>query len=248
MHYSSEIPQRINLRLSEHLINAGIDFFWLLNRGYNRRSALDAVTARWGLSRVERLALYRTVFDLVTSFARRGKLRECREGMLAVDGFNVLSTIQSALLGDTLLLASDGFVRDLAATIRKVRVNPLLYTSLHILLMYVCRVVQPKELVIVFDSQVSRSGEFALLAEKLLKRLGLKGTALADARADSYLIQLRGEYVIATSDSVLIDRVDVVDDLGGRVASLIARERVIELGEAILSGVRKVAKDLAERV
>lgn len=248
MCYLSEILRRINLKLSDQLINAGIDFFWLLERGYNRKSALDAVTARWGLNKVERLALYRTVFDLATSSARRRKLRECREEMLAVDGFNVLSTVQSALLGDTLLLASDGFVRDLAATIRKVRVNSLLCISLYILLMYVRRVVQPKELIIVFDSQVSRSGEFALLVAKLLKRLGLEGTALADARADNYLIQLRKEYVIATSDSVLIDRVDAVDDLGGRVASLIAKERVIDLGEAILSGVRKVAKDLAERV
>lgn len=248
MYYLSEIPRQINLKLSDHLVNAGIDFFWLLERGYNRKLALDAVTARWGLSRVERLALYRTVFDLATSFARRRKLRECRGEMLAVDGFNVLSTVQSALLGDTLLLASDGFVRDLAATIRKVRVNSLLWTSLYILLMYVRRVVQPEELVIVFDSQVSRSGEFALLVAKLLKRLGLEGTALADARADNYLTQLHKEYIIATSDSVLIDRVDAVDDLGGRVASLIAKERVIELGEAILSGVRKVAKDLTERV
>lgn len=248
MHYSDENFSRINLRFSSDLVNAGVDFFWLLERGYNRKMALDTVTARWHLSRVERVALYRTVFDSTTSLMRRRKLKKCKGDMLAVDGFNVLSTVQSALIGDTLLLASDGFVRDLAANIRKVRVSPLLYTSLCVLLMYVYRTVQPDKLIIVFDSQVSRSGEFALLAERLLKKLGLEGTALVDASADNRLIQLREEYAIATSDSVLIDRADVVDDLGGRVASLVAKERIIELGEAILSGVRKVAKDLTERV
>ncbi|MEM3137538.1 MAG: DUF434 domain-containing protein, partial [Thermofilaceae archaeon] len=247
-HYLDENFSRINLKFSSDLVNAGIDFFWLLERGYNRKVALDAVTARWHLSRVERVALYRTVFDSVTSFMRRRKLKECKGDMLAIDGFNVLSTVQSALIGDTLLHASDGFVRDLATTIRKVRISPLLYTSLYVLLMYVYKIVQPGKLIIVFDSQVSRSGEFALLVERLLKKLGLEGKALTNASADNYLIRLHEEYAIATSDSVLIDRADVVDDLGGRVASLVAKERIIELGEAILGGVRKIAKDLAERI
>lgn len=226
------------------MIEGGIDFSFLLERGYNRRAALDIVTARWRLSRLERLALYRGVFDTTTSRTREAKTVR-NPTRLAVDGFNVLSTIQSALLGDSLILATDGFVRDLAATLRKIRVTPTLVSALTLALNYVIK-LGISELIIVFDAQISKSGELAKFSQGALGRMGLKGTSLTSSRADTLLVSFSEEYTVATSDSLLLDRVGSALDLGGLVSSLVAEENVINLKDPIKSKVSKLAEAFAQ--
>ncbi|MCQ4344747.1 MAG: DUF434 domain-containing protein, partial [Sulfolobaceae archaeon] len=48
-------------QLSPQLRPAYEDYKYLLDRGYNRKPALDLVSARYGLSGEERLLLYRCV-------------------------------------------------------------------------------------------------------------------------------------------------------------------------------------------
>ena len=238
-------PEPIELAVTRRLVEAGADFLYLLERGYDRRVALDLVTGRWGLSKLERLALYRSVFDSTTSTARRRKLVRRVPERLAVDGFNVLSTVQAALIGDVLVEATDGFIRDLSATVRKVRVTPILVTALSLTLLYLAK-ASPQEVLIVFDAQVSRSGELAGAARGLMASLSLNGSALTSRRADAYLSSLSPSYVIATSDSVVVDRALRVMDLGGKVATIVAGEKVINLGALISAKVAEVAEAIAE--
>jgi len=217
----------------------------LLERGYDRKQALDLVTARWGLSRLERLVLYRGIFDFRTSHSRMLKLdREPKR--LAIDGFNVLSTIQSAMLNDTLIRATDGFVRDLAATTRKVRVTQLLLSALAVMLNFVDR-LNVDEVVVVFDAQVGRSGELAGLTRMAMERHGLRGDALTHRQADSFLASLSDRYTVATSDSLLLDRVRSAFDLGGAISVRIAEENVINLRRCVVARVGELAQALAER-
>ena len=238
--------ERIKLILSARLIEAGADFLYLLERGYSRKSALDLVTARWGLDRLERLALYRGVFDTLTSYNRI--LKFCKQPKkLAIDGFNVISTIYSAIVGDNLILATDGFIRDLSATIRKVKVTPLFITALVIVLNYVSR-FEIMDLIVVFDAQVSRSGELVKLAREMAKAMGVSGTFITSGRTDSLLAALSAEYTLATSDSLLIDRSKSVLDLGGIVSCAVAEENIINLKSLIEKRVNELAEAFTERV
>lgn len=241
------ISSPLRLEVTPKLVSAAVDFFYLLERGYGRRASLDVVTSRWGLSKLERAALYRCVFDSKTSAERVSKMLARPPEKLAIDGFNVLSTIQSALIGDSLVLALDGFVRDLSASIRRVAVNQLLAVALNVLLSALSR-LNVRETIIVFDAQVSKSGEFARTARGLLSSYIGGGEVLVSSKADTSLAALSGDYIVATSDSLLVDRVRAVFDAGGFVCSAVAAERIINFKEMIEEEVNRVAARLAKGV
>lgn len=245
MRWSAPLPLR--LEVTPKLVCAAVDFFYLLERGYSRKASLDLVTSRWGLSKLERAALYRCIFDSATSAARRSKALANPPRKLAIDGFNVLSTIQSALIGDSLLLAMDGLIRDLSASIRRVTVNQLLVTALNVLLSSLSR-LDVREVVIVLDAQVSRSGEFAKLARALLSSYIGSGEVLVSSKADTSLVALGGDYAVATSDSLLVDRVGAVFDAGGFVSSIAAADKIINFKEIVEDEVNRVAARLSKGV
>jgi hypothetical protein len=239
------VPSPLKLEVTPKLVSAAVDFFYLLERGYSRKASLDMVTSRWGLSKLERAALYRCVFDSKTSAERVSKMLARPPEKLAIDGFNVLSTIQSALIGDSLLLAVDGFIRDLSASIRRVAVNQLLAVALNVLLSTLSR-LNVKEAIIIFDAQVSKSGEFARMARVLVARALGSGDVLVSSKADTSLATLSGDYVVATSDSLLVDRVRAVFDVGGFVCSALAADKIINFKEIIEEEVNQVAAHLAK--
>jgi len=240
-------PSPVKLEVTSKLASAAADFFYLLERGYGRKAALDLVTSRWGLSKLERAALYRCVFDSKTSIQRASKILAKPPEKLAIDGFNVLSTVRSALIGGSLLLATDNLVRDLSASVRRVAVDRTLAAALTVLLSTLSR-LNVKEIVVVFDAQVSRSGDFARVVRGLLPSYVEHCEVLVSSRADNSLLALSKSYPVASSDSVLADRVEAIFDAGGLVSSLIAAENVINFKRLLEVEVERVAACLAERV
>jgi hypothetical protein len=102
------------------------DLSWLLGRGYAQPSSLKIVGDRWSLTERQRMAVWRSACS-DEALARRFRHRVSPEGLrgqpLAVDGFNVLTTIEAALGGAVILRGRDGSDRDLAGvhgTYRKV--------------------------------------------------------------------------------------------------------------------------------
>lgn len=91
---------------------------WLLSRDYSRRAALALVGDRYGLTTRQREAVRRSTCSDAQLERRRAravdpaKLRGCT---LWIDGFNVLTTIESSLGGGVLLMARDGALRDMAS-------------------------------------------------------------------------------------------------------------------------------------
>jgi len=240
------LGMRIVVTLTESLLEAAADYYYLLERGYDRSRALDMVTGRWRIDALGRMLLYRCVFSSSVSRRRSEKLCRLESGAkVAVDGFNVLSTIQAALLGDTLVRSTDGLVRDLSATFRKVKVTPTLVTSLFLLLEYLAR-VGPGELLLAFDRQVSMSGNLAALARSFITAYSLRGTALTCDKADSFILGLSDSHLIASSDSIVVDSAKRVVDLGGDISRLIAGERVINIAAILKPRVSHVSRVVAE--
>jgi len=103
--------------LSE-LQTAVVHLSWLLSRGYADKSSLKLVGDRFGLAQRQRIAVMRSACS-DEALIRRGRQRVepamLRGSEVAIDGFNLLTTIEAALSGGVILLGRDGCFRDMAS-------------------------------------------------------------------------------------------------------------------------------------
>ncbi|HEV3167033.1 MAG TPA: DUF434 domain-containing protein [Isosphaeraceae bacterium] len=110
----------------EKLRSAVADLSWLHSRAYAEPSALKLVGDRHGLTARQRDAVRRSACSdaaLRRRLEHRVTLDRVRGLPLGIDGFNVLTTIETALGGGVILVGRDGSFRDLAGvhgTYRKV--------------------------------------------------------------------------------------------------------------------------------
>jgi hypothetical protein len=99
------------------LRRAVADLSWLLTRGYGETAARKLVGDRHGLDRRQRRAVSCSACADGTLQARLGRrvpADRLQGRPLAVDGFNVLILLETALSGGVLLRGRDGCLRDLA--------------------------------------------------------------------------------------------------------------------------------------
>ncbi|MGQ9759740.1 MAG: DUF434 domain-containing protein [Candidatus Methanomethylicaceae archaeon] len=192
------------------------DLRYLLSRGYQRSSAVKFVGDRYVLERSQRLLLYRAVFPEEVALRRRNKIvppDRLQSHTLAIDGFNVLWTVASAMEGMPVYLCDDGFIRDTSAihgSVSKKKVSKPLKFIVSALVE-----LQPKESLFFFDKSISRSGEIAGKVRTLLSENGLKGDARTVASPDFEVLASGG--VVATSDSVIVEKASLVFDLAGHI-------------------------------
>lgn len=191
------------------------DYRYLLNRGYPRSASLNLVSARYVLSREERMLLYRCVHPDREAELVKAKLVEPPdiEGQtLIVDGYNVVLTIRAWMRGDTVYLCDDGVVRDLSGVHGKVRYDDAFQRALEEML-YSASLLKPGRLEVFYDKQVSRSGELAAATRRLLSDLRLDGAAATSNRNDTRIIGAPG--IVSSSDIVILTQVPNIFDLAG---------------------------------
>lgn len=101
----------------EQLLIARRDLQWLLDRGYPLRSALELVGGHYQLAARQRTALQRSTATRA-QYRQRESTRlgtdSVRNGVLLIDGFNLIITLEVALSGSLLIQGGDGVIRDLA--------------------------------------------------------------------------------------------------------------------------------------
>ncbi|MHC4510238.1 MAG: DUF434 domain-containing protein, partial [Planctomycetota bacterium] len=102
------------------------DFSLLLTKGYADKSALKLVGDRFRLTERQRLAVMRSACSekqLASRSERRVEAKNLKNQPVAIDGYNVLITIEAAMSGGVIFKGRDGCMRDLASihgTYRKV--------------------------------------------------------------------------------------------------------------------------------
>jgi hypothetical protein len=135
--------------------------------------------------------------------SRRVEVANIRGQSLALDGFNVLTTIEAALAGGVLLLARDGCLRDMASvhgTYRKVEETaPAVELIGRSLAQW-----QPARCLWYLDAPVSNSGRLAAILRAAGLRLGLDWQVELVDNPDRVLAGA-GD-IVATADSVILDR------------------------------------------
>jgi hypothetical protein len=214
-----------------NLPEAAADFRFLLARGYPRKAALALVGNRYHLEHTARQLLHRGVFAPEVAVARRARLRRLREvpgRPLALDGHNVLITLECAARRLPLVAADDGFIRDVGEISRAFRVSPATDRVLTLVAAFLAdHAAGPVE--VFYDAPLSLSGELARRTREIFASRGIAVQAQAVPVPERELTTFPGP--IATSDTALIDAHATVVDLAGEIIRRHKEWRVIPLKE-----------------
>jgi hypothetical protein len=209
------------------------DLSWLLSRGYADVAATGLVGDRYRLVHRQRVAVRRcacTDDQQAERARRRVPLTACAGVTVAVDGFNLLTTLEAALAGGVVLRARDGCVRDMASMHgswkRVTETAPAIA-----LLLDVLAAAAPRAITVVLDRPVNNSGRLAALLRAAAVTRDLPCAVVLSAHADREVVA-QGD-VIATADSAVLDRAPAHVDLGGvALVRLAPAPWIVDLGAA----------------
>lgn len=206
----SEILRRLEAPL--------LDIRYLLDRKYPKKSAITYVSNRYGLTKDERNILVRIACEKDISNDRMRKLVSIefiRDKNLFIDGYNVLITVESLILGYPVFLCDDGILKDVRSLFRRYKIGFMTKEALSMIEMITSKYT-PKEIVIIFDSQISRSGDLSKMARDIFDKDNCLVFTSKDT--DKEIMENSREGIIATSDGIIIDNVDNVLDIPVHIA------------------------------
>lgn len=189
------------------------DLRFLLNRGYNRNSAVNFVANKYRLGIKDRNFLVRAVFsesEAKEHGKKRIDVKKIKGKKVTIDGYNVLITVESILKGRGVILCDDGFVRDTSATFGKYRLSKVTLPAIE-KIMRILKENLVGNVLFIFDSQVSFSGELCRLIREKLAEHGLSGGATTSKSVDYIITKSRG--IVCTSDRAIIKKAAKVLDI-----------------------------------
>ncbi len=181
------------------------DYSLLLTKGYAEKSALKLVGDKFSLTERQRIAVMRSACSdqhLESRKSREIPISELRGQLLALDGYNVLITIEAAMSGGIIFKGRDGCFRDLASihgTYRKVTETipavELIGTFL--------KEAGIEKCLWLLDSPVSNSGRLKTLIGEIAGKNKWEWEIKLTISPDAELI--KGDRPAASSDSVILD-------------------------------------------
>ena len=201
-----EDSKLFNTQTLPTLQKAVLDMNWLLDRGYADKSSLKLVGDRYKLNQRQRLAVMRASCAdnrLENRTQKQVSPNQISSQLLIIDGYNLLITIEAALAHAPLFVCRDGCIRDLASihgTYRKVEETlPAIQT-----ITFVLNKLNIAEVIWLLDQPVSNSGRLKKMISSFAESKSLNWDVQLVPNPDTVLI--KSETIIATSDSVVLDR------------------------------------------
>lgn len=182
------------------------DLCWLLDRGYAAASALELVGNHYALTRRQRLAIGRVVCSAQAARRRQAhqvQPQSLRGEELWLDGYNVLTILETALAGGIVLVGRDGCCRDIAGVHRRYRKVQETVPALEL----IARLARSWRVACChwwLDQPVSNSGRLKTLILQVAARTGPPTTVDLAFNPDSILAQTA--HVVASSDGAVLDR------------------------------------------
>ena len=187
------------------LRSALADYSLLLTKGYAEKSALKLVGDKFSLTQRQRLAIMRSACSdqqLALRSEHRIEAKNLAGQSVAVDGYNVLITVEAAMSGGVIFAGRDGCFRDLASvhgTYRKVTDT---IPALQLIGEFLKEVGVMKALWLL-DSPVSNSGRLKTLIRELAEKNNWKCEIELLLSPDAEL--KKTDLIVASSDSVILD-------------------------------------------
>jgi hypothetical protein len=177
------------------------DFSLLLSRGYATPSSLKLVGDHFNLTERQRTAVQRaSCGDAAMEIRGRSEIQlsQVANQPLAIDGYNILTTLETALSGGPIFACRDGCFRDMASihgTYRKVEET---IPSLDLLGEFL-RTAKVGSVTILLDSPVSNSGRLKAVIENANADWKVELVANPDP------ILAASDQVVVSADSIILD-------------------------------------------
>ncbi|MHC4143409.1 MAG: DUF434 domain-containing protein [Planctomycetota bacterium] len=204
------------------------DFSLLLTKGYAEKSSLKLVGDRFSLTERQRMAVMRSACSdqqLASRSLRLVELNDLAGRCVAVDGYNVLITVEAAISG------GDGCYRDLASihgTYRKVTET---IPAVQLIGDFLAEIGAAKTLWLL-DSPVSNSGRLKILIGELAQKNSWNWEVELLLSPDAEL--KKTDLIAATSDSVILDDCKSWVNLATEIIrKKLPSARVIDLTETV---------------
>lgn len=194
------------------------DLCWLLGRGYSDVAALELVGNRYELRARQRLAIQRCACSepaRAQRLARRLTGAALRDRDLAIDGFNCVVTLESALSGGLVLIGRDGACRDLASVHGSYRRVAETQAAVEAVAAYLAA-VHARSARWLLDRPVSNSGRLAALIRDVAAAHGLPWQVELVFAPDRELLADPAR-VVASADAWVLDRAPAWVDLVGPI-------------------------------
>jgi hypothetical protein len=190
-------------RMNVH--DASVDLKYLLNRGYNKTSALTFVCNHYQLEKADRHFLARAVFSddkVIKTLEKKLSIEEIQGNDVVIDGFNVLITVEAVLKNEA-IICDDSVLRDTQGIFGKYTLSENTDRALQEIY-YILKKYLPRSVTFYFDQQVSHSGD-------LCSRVNPHFCCKTVKHVDLTISNLNK--ITATSDSVLIENLDHFIDI-----------------------------------
>jgi len=181
---------------------AAAELFFLLNRGYDVKSASTFIGNHHLLSERQRLALARIVSPEAALQARKAKELSHPPEALVLDGFNTIITLEVALSGSLLLMGMDGTIRDLAGLRGTYRIVDKTERAAELLLTRL-EALGVREATFYLDRQVSNSGRLRALLLEMGAGRSTEVRVELHPSVDGVLSRMAG---VVTSDAIILDK------------------------------------------
>ena len=198
--YVPEDERNFSISALETMRIASSHINYLINEGYDLKSASTFVGNHFLLSERQRLAIVRSLATKEQLETRMGKKKE-NGAEVWVDGFNMIITLEVLFCDSILFTCMDGTIRDLAALRGTYRIIPET-TDATSMLLDVLLEAGAESVHILLDEPVSNSGRLkALIAD-----IGEKYPFTLDIQIRKDVDrELYGKENVITSDSVILD-------------------------------------------
>ncbi len=187
------------------LRQAVADYSLLLTKGYAEKSSLKLVGDRFALTERQRLAVMRCACSDEQLAGRKGRELEMEAvagQAIAVDGYNILITIEAAMSGGMIFVGRDECCRDLASihgTYRKVTET---IPAVELIGGFLQQIGTNQTLWLL-DSPVSNSGRLKTLIREIAENKGWNWEIELVISPDARLI--KSQTIVASSDSIILD-------------------------------------------
>ncbi len=182
------------------------DLSWLLSNGYPDTASLQLVGNRFRLTERQMNAVMRCSCSNTAWQNRQERVLQINEVIgetVAIDGYNLLITLESALSGGVVLLGRDGAYRDLASVHRTYRHVEETLPALQLIgdALQTLGIVRANWY---FDSPVSNSGRLKAMVLNMAEQQEWNWTAELVFNPDTTLVEL--SEVVVSSDSWILDK------------------------------------------
>jgi hypothetical protein len=206
------------------------DLSWLLTRGYSEQSAAVLVGDRYRLTARQRLAVQRAACSDTALLHRQSTclhIDGVRGQVSAIDGFNLLIILESALSGGNIFIGRDGSYRDLASIHGTYRAVEETATALE-LVGATLEQIGVAGVCWYLDAPVSNSGRLKMTLLVLAEERGWPWKVEVINNPDRALVE--SGCVIVSSDSWVVDRAPAWINLAQHIIDRhIPSARIIDL-------------------